>query len=100
MKATINKTEILNNSTNRVNNYVAKLKHGSSFKFVKGIPDNLKTLMSICLDRQKNGEFLSLNQEEANTFGLGYKIEKEKKVVMVVDVNYKGKLTVYPLETI
>ena len=93
MKAII-KTQI-GNATERVNAYVAKLKHGSTFKYVKGLTKEQRTLANICLFRQNNGEVLELTNSDMAVFGMT--TSSGKGMAFIVDVTVFGKLTIVPL---
>ena len=93
MKANI-KTQI-EKATERVNVYVAKLKHGSTFRYVKGLTKEQKTLANICLYRQNTGSALELTNSEMEAFGM--KPSNGKGMAFIVDVTVFGKLTIVPL---
>ena len=93
MKVVIEKQ--IEKATERVNAYVKNLKHGSTFKYVKGLTKNQKTLANICLFRQNNGQVLELKNSEMEAFGM--KPSNGKGMAFIVDVTIYGKLTIMPL---
>lgn len=88
------KTQI-EKASERVNVYVKNLKHGSTFKYVKGLTKEQKTLANICLSRQNTGSALELTNLEMEAFGM--KPSNGKGMAFIVDVNFRGKLTIVPL---
>ena len=92
-----NTVNYLKGSTDRLNSYVSKLKHGATFKYVKGFTQSEKTLLNICHFRQNNGEFLKLRNDELVAFGLN-PTEKNGMIVAADVAITTGKLTIVPVE--
>lgn len=91
------KTQHTINATQRVSDYVSKLKHGASFKYVKGLSRDEKLLANILFNYQKNTEYQAMKVTNAQMQAFGYKPTDANGMYFFVDVDTKNKITIIPL---
>ena len=70
------------NAKIRIEKYVAKLKHGGSFRYVKGLTRNERTLMAILYTRRGEGG-VKLDKATMAAFGMNTNFEGEGMIFCV-----------------